>query len=84
MLQITKLTGTAAEATWTEPYGITSGVHNEPAPGFIRIIELGSAGVTVRNGSNKVGIPMAEILRLAEQAIPALAPVAATKITPAK
>jgi hypothetical protein len=72
MKTITNLTGTVGESQWTEPYGISSSVHDERVPGAIRAVQLGSAGVTVRLGATVVGIPLEEILKLAESMEPAL------------
>jgi hypothetical protein len=71
---ITNLSGTAAQAPWDEPRGIVSSVYNEPARGFIRQINLGAAGLQIKGGGKVIGIPLAEILRLAESIEPAMAP----------
>jgi hypothetical protein len=62
------------DGDWKEPRGIISTVCDEPVKGFFRKVELGEAGVTVRRGGVAVGIPLAEIIKLAVQAEPKLLP----------
>ena len=75
MKLLTQLSAQVIEATWSEPRGIVTAVHDEPAPGFFRSITLGAGGVLVTRGNASVGIPLAEILALAEKQEPSLKPV---------
>jgi hypothetical protein len=74
MIVLSDLTGNGAVGTWNETHGILSTVLDEPITGFFRQVQLGTAGLTVKNGGNSVGIPLALILELAQTLCPALTP----------
>ena len=71
---LTQLSATPIEAQWTEPRGILQAVHDEPVPGFIRSASLGAGGVLIKKGDAVLGIPLAELFRLAEAHEPAMIP----------
>jgi hypothetical protein len=77
MILLTELNATAAEGQWTERRGVLQSVHDEPKPGFFRTVTLGPAGVLVKRGDALVGIPLADIIKLAAAADPRLNPPAA-------
>jgi len=77
MILLTNLTAEAGEATWVEPRGILQSVHDEPVTGFFRNATLGAAGVVLKRGDRSVGIPLAELFKLAEAADPAFVPPSA-------
>lgn len=52
---------------WQEPRGVVSCVHAEIEPGCMLHVSLGEAGVTIVHGDHRVGIPLCEILKLAQQ-----------------
>jgi len=74
MIILNRLKATAAEGTWTEPRGSLQAIHDEPVKGFFRQVTLGAGGLLVKRGDAVVGIPMDELLRLAELADPRLQP----------
>lgn len=74
MIILTHLKATPAAGEIQEPRGILTTLYDEPVPGFIRHVKLGSAGLVIRTGLATVAIPLPELLRLAEEADPALAP----------
>jgi hypothetical protein len=74
MKTLTDLKFTVSDEQIIEPRGIISAVHEEPARGFHRVIQLGSAGLFIRHGDAVVCIPRAALLQAAEQAEPALVP----------
>lgn len=76
MKVLTDLTAQIADADWREARGIVSMVCDEPQPGFLRLVSLGAEGVIIRHGHTAVGVPLSELLRLAEQAEPAMQPPA--------
>jgi hypothetical protein len=71
-LSKTKITAIAGD--WQEPRGVVAQVCDEPVKGFLRKVQLGEAGVTIRQGKAVVGIPLAQLLKLAEAVEPALLP----------
>jgi hypothetical protein len=64
MNQITKLTGTAAEAPWVEHHPVVGAVPVQPTPGAVGVMQLSSTGLTLRIGPRSVGVPVAELLAL--------------------
>ena len=51
-------------------------VCDEPVPGFLRKVALSADGVTIHRGREAaVRIPLAELMKIAEAAQPALRPV---------
>lgn len=73
MYVLTHLTANKTQAPFNEPRGIVQVVADEPSPGFIRKVSLGAGGLVISHGENKVAIPLAELLALAEKHEPALA-----------
>lgn len=76
MTTLTKLSATAVEAPWQEPYNIVSSVHVEPAPGQFGVLQLGAAGLTLRLGKAVAGIPLADLLAIMVPAAAAVGPAA--------
>jgi hypothetical protein len=68
------LSGVAVEGQWQEPLGIRAAMHDEPQPGFIRLVSLGPRGLSVKGQGKAVAFPLSELMKLAEQAEPALKP----------
>jgi len=80
MKTLTALKFTVTDEYVAEPRGIISAIHEEPARGFHRVIQLGSAGLFIKHGEHVVCIPRAALLQAACEAEPAL--VAATPPSP--
>lgn len=77
-MKIVKLKlGEVTEGTVADPRGTITQLHDEPAKGFFRQVRLNGAGLVVARRGVEVLFPLAELLALAEQAEPALVPVAA-------
>lgn len=74
MKTLTNLSFTVTDEHVTEPRGIISAVHEEPAPGIHRVIQLGSAGLFIKRGEHVVCIPRAALMQAACEADPALRP----------
>jgi len=75
MTQLTKLTGTTVDAPWNEPRGVINSLHLEPVKGFFLRAQLGAAGFTLRSTTGAaVGIPLAELVRLCQEADAKLLP----------
>src|SRR5262249_26966355 len=66
------LSGVAEEGTLNEPHASRSSVLDEPRTGVFRHVELGAAGVVVRQGPAIVAIPMAVLIALCQEAEPGL------------
>lgn len=73
MITLQNLSGAPVEAEWKEPRGILSQVYNEPKPGVIRKVSLGEGGLLFQRGNLRLGIPLAELLALAEKHLPGFA-----------
>ena len=81
MITIKKLSGTVEDAAWNEPRGVLQSIYDEPAPGVIRRVSLGEAGLILQRGDKCCGIPLSDLIALAEQHLPgfALMPQVETK-----
>lgn len=67
MKLLADLSATLSEGEYVEPRDNVTVLHDEPVPGFFRRITLGAAGLVVSVGNEKLAVPLAEILKLAEQ-----------------
>lgn len=74
MMVIRNLVGQATEAPWTEPRGVLQSVHHEVAPGCFLFLTLGAGGLVVSNGTESVGVPLSDLVALAQQHQPAFVP----------
>jgi hypothetical protein len=67
MITLHNLTSAASVVDdWIEPRGVLSAVVAEVAPGRFVNVTLGAAGVVIGRGEAAVGIPLAELLQLAD------------------
>lgn len=64
----------AKQADWVEPRGIVNAVQVIPVPGFFINLQLGEAGLIIKAGDNKVGIPLDTLIEAAQAIDPNLKP----------
>ena len=73
-MQVLKsLTATAQESPFQAPMGVRAAVLDQPRPGVLRTVQLTDAGLIFTRAKVRVAIPLAELLALAETAVPAFA-----------
>lgn len=71
---LTHLTATAAAGEHRDGRGTITCIHDEPTKGFFRQIRLDGTAITIRQGAQRVVLPLVELLALAETHCPALHP----------
>ncbi len=72
IISITK--STAVEGNLPEARGTLTQVHDEPVKGFFRRARLTGNALILERGDKAVGLPLAEVWKLAELHEPAMVP----------
>lgn len=84
MILLSSFTASAAPGQLPASRGNIQSVHYEVGPGQFIHIALNAAGLVIRHGDTAVGLPLPELVKLAQEHEPAFlpAPAAPAPLTP--